>query len=64
MTKTFWKIFRFCNETHQNTGYYLKQQVDKFIPDLIQPHVFCAGSDVSGQGSCEGDSGLHTVQYF
>ena len=40
-----------------DTGFFLKQQVEDLMPSLIQPSIFCAGSDVSGFGSCEGDSG-------
>jgi len=60
---TWWLILRkclyfsYCNDTHLNTGFFLRQQVQQLIPDLIQPQLFCAGSDGSGLGSCEGDSG-------
>ena len=31
--------------------------VGKFLPQLFQPNLLCAGYESAGQGSCEGDSG-------
>jgi hypothetical protein len=50
-------FFSYCNQTHEYTGGFLNEQVSAFLPDLMQPHTFCAGSDTKGYGSCEGDSG-------
>jgi secreted trypsin-like serine protease len=37
--------------------------VDKYLPDLFQPHLLCAGYQVSSRGSCEGDSGGPLMVY-
>ena len=34
-----------------------KNLVEKYLPELFQPHLLCAGYPASSRGSCEGDSG-------
>jgi secreted trypsin-like serine protease len=34
-----------------------KNQVEKYLPELFQPHLLCAGYPASSRGSCQGDSG-------
>jgi hypothetical protein len=40
-----------------------KYQVDKYLPDLFQPHLLCAGYPASSRGSCQGDSGGPLMAY-
>jgi len=37
--------------------------VDKYLPDLFQPHLLCAGYFASSRGSCQGDSGGPLMAY-
>jgi secreted trypsin-like serine protease len=32
-------------------------QVEKYLPELFQPHLLCAGYPASSPGTCQGDSG-------
>jgi len=48
---------RYCNETHSQIGGTLKNDVTYFLPNLFPLTTLCAGYEVSGLGSCEGDSG-------
>jgi secreted trypsin-like serine protease len=34
-----------------------KNKVEKYLPELFQPHLICAGYPASLRGSCQGDSG-------
>ena len=37
--------------------------MEKFLPELFQPQLLCAGYEVSSRGSCQGDSGGPLVQF-
>lgn len=50
----FWS---YCNTTHERTSGKVKSLVDKYLPQLFQPNLLCAGYESAGGGSCEGDSG-------
>ena len=50
-------IFSYCNTTHEKTSGKIAVAVGKFLPQLFQPNLLCAGYESAEQGSCEGDSG-------
>ena len=47
----------YCNRTHSNAIGITKNLVERYLPDLFQPHLLCAGYPASSRGSCQGDSG-------
>ncbi len=53
----------FCNKSHINTVGKTQETVKKYLPELFQPHLLCAGYQVSSRGSCEGDSGGPLLVY-
>jgi secreted trypsin-like serine protease len=50
-------IIRFCNKSYINSVGMTKHLVEKYLPELFQPHLLCAGYQASSRGSCKGDSG-------
>jgi secreted trypsin-like serine protease len=46
-----------------NTGGKAQETVKKYLPELFQPHLLCAGYQPSSRGSCEGDSGGPLMVY-
>ena len=50
-------IYSYCNETHHKTSGQTASLVKKFLPQLFQPTLLCAGYESANQGSCHGDSG-------
>ena len=56
--EVFFFTSSYCNETHRNNVVgEAKQKVEKYLPQLFQPNLLCAGYQSSEQGSCKGDSG-------
>jgi secreted trypsin-like serine protease len=47
----------FCNSSYKSTIGGTKETVEKYLPELFQPYLLCAGYQSSSRGSCEGDSG-------
>jgi secreted trypsin-like serine protease len=50
-------IVSFCNSSYITTIGGTRDTVDRYLPDLFQPYLLCAGYQASSRGSCEGDSG-------
>jgi len=50
-------IHSYCNETHEKTSGSTAALVKKYLPQLFQPTLLCAGYESANQGSCKGDSG-------
>jgi len=50
-------ISSYCNTTHEKTSGKIAISVEKYLPQLFQPTLLCAGYESAEQGSCEGDSG-------
>jgi hypothetical protein len=55
-------VRRYCNETHEKVAGRVKDEVQKFLPDLFQLHTLCAG-ELDNTGSCQGDSGGPLVRF-
>jgi secreted trypsin-like serine protease len=53
---------KYCNETHIRYDKE-KKNIQKAVPDLFPSHLICAGTDVTSQGACTGDSG-GPLQFF
>ena len=68
----FWALpFSYCNTTHEKTSGSIASLVQRYLPQLFQPNLLCAGYESSQHGSCQGDSGgplmvynTNTSQYF
>lgn len=48
---------RICNETYSKTTSTTEELISRILPNLLQSHILCAGTDIGKQGSCLGDSG-------
>jgi hypothetical protein len=47
---------KYCNKTHTRHD-TKKKHIQQVLPALFQSHLICAGTDLSSQGACTGDSG-------
>jgi hypothetical protein len=49
--------YSYCNKTHETVSGAINKTVQKYLPELFQPTLLCAGFEISEQGTCKGDSG-------
>lgn len=58
-------FFRYCNETHRGllSDRAKSFQLEQGLPDLFRSTVLCAGYELGGYGSCNGDSGGPIVRF-
>ena len=51
-------LFRYCDRIYTNiANVHLRIVVKSYMPKLFNPSVLCARSELSKQGTCQGDSG-------